>query len=240
MEAVGRLAGGIAHDFNNLLTIILGQGEMLAAESAEDEDGRRSVDVIRDAAERAARLTRQLLSFSRKQIMQPVMLDLNDVVKGMSSLLRRVIGEDIQVSTVLATPLGLVRADPSQIEQIIMNLAINARDAMPRGGRLAIETRAERVDAARESRLPPGEYAMLALSDEGIGIPPEILPHIFEPFFTTKGVGEGTGLGLSVAHGIVQEHGGWIDVESQVGRGTTFSIYLVPAEGRATTVEAAS
>jgi PAS domain S-box-containing protein len=226
MEAVGRLAGGIAHDFNNLLTIILGQCEMLTVASAEDEAGRRNLDVIRDAADRAAGLTRQLLAFSRKQIMQPAVLDLNDVVRGVGSLLRRVIGEDIELSTVLGTSPGRVRADRSQLEQVIMNLAVNARDAMPHGGRLTIETLAERVDHPREPGLPPGEYAVLRLADEGTGISADVRRHIFEPFFTTKGPGKGTGLGLATAYGIVQQHGGHIAVDSAVGRGTTFRVYL--------------
>jgi len=222
MEAVGRLAGGIAHDFNNLMAIVSGQGELLGSiATAGDDRSRESLELIREAARRAVGLTRQLLAISRKQLLQPTVLDLNEVVRDVGSLLRRVLGQEVEVCTTLAPDLGRVLADQSQLEQVILNLGLNAWDAMPQGGRLAIETRNVRVDTGTRS-----EYAMLVLEDSGTGIPPDVVPHIFEPFFTTKGPGEGTGLGLSTVYGIVQQHGGHITVDSVVGRGTTFRVYL--------------
>jgi PAS domain S-box-containing protein len=233
MEAVGRLAGGIAHDFNNLLTVIIGQSELLAVSLAADERRRRPVDVIRRTGERAAALTRQLLAFSRKQVLNPAVLDLNEVVTGITSLLRRVIGEDVELSTVQAPALGKIRADRSQLEQVIMNLAVNARDAMPRGGRLTIETGNAHRDAGvprEESGDADVEYTLLTVTDTGIGMSPEVQAKIFEPFFTTKEPGKGTGLGLATVYGIVRQHGGHIGVETAVGRGTTFRIYLPRVE----------
>ncbi len=203
METVGRLAGGIAHDFNNLLGVMKGYGELLRWRLAGDERLRR----YSEAAERAAGLTRQLLAFSRKQILQPRILDLNDVVGDMEKMLRRLIGEDVQLLTVFDDKLGSVRADPGQIEQVLMNLAINARDAMPRGGRLTIETGNVDLDsgyARLRPGLKPGRYALLAVSDTGHGMDAETQSHICEPFFTTKEAGKGTGLGLATVHGYLE------------------------------------
>jgi hypothetical protein len=229
METVGRLAGGIAHDFNNLLGVMTGYGELLRRRLAGDERLRKYAEDIIKAAERAAGLTRQLLAFSRKQILQPRIIDLNDAVGDMEKMLRRLIGEDIHLITVFDDKLGSVRADPGQIEQVLMNLAINARDAMPRGGRLTIETGNVDLDSSYSQLHPdvePGRYAMMAVSDTGHGMDAEILSHIFEPFFTTKEAGKGTGLGLATAHGIVKQSDGQIFVYSEPGRGTTFKIYL--------------
>jgi PAS domain S-box-containing protein len=229
MEAVGRLAGGIAHDFNNLLTAILGQCDLLQRSLQPDNPAYRKVQEIRKAGERAAALTRQLLAFSRKQMLQPKVLDLNVVVTDVDNLLRRLIGEHIELVMRLAPDLGRVKADPGQIEQVLMNLAVNARDAMPQGGTLTIETSNVLIDEGSQdgrAAVPAGHYVCLAVSDTGTGIPPAIQERIFEPFFTTKEVGQGTGLGLSTVFGIVKQSEGDITVESEVGRGTTFRIYL--------------
>ena len=229
MEAVGRLAGGIAHDFNNLLTVILGYSQILGEGVPAGSRLANSTAQIKSAAERAAGITRQLLAFSRKQLLSPRVINLNDILLGLDSLLRRLIGEDIEVLTVPANDLGSVRADPGQIEQVIMNLALNARDAMPRGGKLTLETSNVNLDAsyARE-HLPveAGRYIMLAVSDSGEGMSEETQSRIFEPFYTTKEVGKGTGLGLSMVYGIVKQSGGYIWVYSEPQRGTTFKIYL--------------
>jgi len=227
MEAVGRLAGGIAHDFNNLLTIIKGYTE-LARRRAETPELKNDVERIEDASERAAALVRQLLAFSRKQVLQPKNLDLNGVVRGLEQLLRRLMGEDIQLQTKLGLGLGTIKADPSQVEQVLMNLVVNARDAMPNGGRLMIETCNTELDqkyASEHVSVKPGAYVMLAVSDSGIGMSPETVAHIFEPFFTTKG-GKGTGLGLATTYGIVKQSGGYIWVYSEPQQGTTFKVYL--------------
>jgi two-component system cell cycle sensor histidine kinase/response regulator CckA len=231
MEAVGRLAGGIAHDFNNLLTIISGFSELLLLELKTEDPNRSSVNAIRDAAQRAASLTRQLLVFSRKQIVEPVQFDLNEVVVNSEKLLRRLIGEDIILTSVLPDNLRSIEADPNQVEQIIMNLVVNARDAMPSGGRITIETK--NVDIAEEQMygyldLKLGRYVQLAVSDTGHGMTEEIKSQIFEPFFTTKEAGKGTGLGLAVVHGIVKHMGGYIHVYSELNMGTSFKI-LLPA-----------
>lgn len=236
MEAIGLLAGGIAHDFNNLLLVINGFAEMIKNEVTQDHPVREMVGKILDAGGRAANLTRQLLAFSRKQVIEPTVFDLNPVVLGMEKMLRRLIGEHIEVETRLAPKLGAIKADQSQIEQIILNLAVNARDAMPNGGRLIIETANIILDelyAAGRLEVQPGEYVMLSVSDTGLGISPEVKSHIFEPFFTTKEVGKGTGLGLATVYGIVQQSGGYIWVYSEEGQGTTFKVYLprVPEEG---------
>jgi PAS domain S-box-containing protein len=229
MEAVGRLAGGIAHDFNNLLTVILGYTQLL---SDGVKPGTREADStvqIRSAAERAAGITRQLLAFSRKQVLSPRVLNLNDVVLSLDSLLRRLIGEDIEVMTVPANDLGSVKADPGQIEQVIMNLALNSRDAMPEGGKLTLETSNVVLDstyANSHQPVEPGPYVMLAVSDTGTGMSEETLTRIFEPFYTTKEVGKGTGLGLSMVYGIVKQSGGYVWVYSEPNQGTTFKIYL--------------
>jgi signal transduction histidine kinase/CheY-like chemotaxis protein len=229
MEAVGRLAGGIAHDFNNLLTIIKGYTE-LARQRAEGLPAlRNDIERIDDASERAAALVRQLLAFSRKQVLQPKNIDLNSIVNGVEQLLRRLMGEDIRIHTKLAADVGTIKADPSQIEQVLMNLLVNARDAMPRGGRLVIETcnaELDQVYAIEHVSVRPGRYVMLAVSDSGMGMSPETAAHIFEPFFTTKGGSRGTGLGLATSYGIVKQSGGYIWVYSEPGHGTTFKVYL--------------
>lgn len=232
MEAVGRLAGGIAHDFNNLLTVILGYATVAQRKLDAADPVGRSIREIQRAAEHAAALTGQLLAFSRKQVTQPRILDLNAEMRGMTEILHRLLGEDIQLSVRTDDEPCLVEADAGQLSQIIMNLAVNARDAMPKGGRLTIETGSvvrEREDAGEGKIRPAGRYCCLTVSDTGPGIAPEIQPHIFEPFFTTKDPGTGTGLGLSTVYGIVVQHNGWIDVQSEPGHGTTFRIYCPAA-----------
>jgi two-component system cell cycle sensor histidine kinase/response regulator CckA len=229
MEAVGRLAGGIAHDFNNLLTIIKGYTE-LARQRVEGQTAlRNDIDRIEDASERAAALVRQLLAFSRKQVLQPKNLDLNGVVRSLEQLLRRLMGEDIRMQMKLAADIGTIKADPSQIEQVLMNLVVNARDAMPHGGKLVVETCNVELDqgyASEHVSVKPGKYVMLAVSDTGVGMNAETVAHIFEPFFTTKGGTRGTGLGLSTSYGIVKQSGGYIWVYSEPEEGTTFKVYL--------------
>jgi two-component system, cell cycle sensor histidine kinase and response regulator CckA len=239
MEAVGRLAGGIAHDFNNLLTVINGYSEILLRHIGEVSPVRKEVEQINQAGERAALLTRQLLAFSRRQVLQLKVLDLNGVVSGMDTMLRRVIGEDIELETILGEGLGSVKADPGQIEQVILNLAVNGRDAMPDGGRLTIETGNAFLDehlSSQHSSAAVGPHVFLAVRDTGIGMSEETQAHLFEPFFTTKEKGKGTGLGLSTAYGIVKQSQGFIHVTSEVGEGTTFTIHLprVDAEVEAT------
>jgi PAS domain S-box-containing protein len=234
MEAVGRLAGGVAHDFNNLLTVISGRAHILLDRLGRDDSLRRDADLIGKTAERAAALTRQLLAFSRQQVLQPKALDVNAVVAGAVSMLERLIGEDIHIVTAPGQGLWHVLADPVQIEQVILNLAVNARDAMPDGGRLTIETANVEVDEAQAARHPeasPGPHVLLSVRDTGLGMDAETLSHIFEPFFTTKEPGKGTGLGLATVYGIVKQSGGHISVESEVGRGTAFRIYLRRAGG---------
>jgi len=229
MEAVGRLAGGVAHDFNNLLTVILGYAQILSDGVPMGSRLADSTGQIKSAAERAAGITRQLLAFSRKQVLSPRVINLNDTMMNLDSLLRRLIGEDIDVLTLPANDLGSVKADPGQIEQIIMNLALNARDAMPHGGKLTLETANTQLDesyATEHQPIAPGNYVMLAVSDTGTGMSPEVQTRIFEPFFTTKEVGKGTGLGLSTVYGIVKQSGGYIWVYSEPERGATFKIYF--------------
>jgi two-component system, cell cycle sensor histidine kinase and response regulator CckA len=229
LEAVGSLAGGIAHDFNNLLTAIIGQTELLRRSPCSPEESATGLGEIRAAADRAAALTRQLLAFSRRQALQPRILNLNDVAESMSSLLKRLLGEDIDLVFHGDPALWPVEVDPGQLEQVIMNLALNARDAMPQGGKLTLETQNVELGpeyAATHVGVRPGPHVMLALSDTGTGISNELLPHIFEPFFTTKGLGKGTGLGLSTVYGIVKQSGGSIWVRSEPGQGSTFKIYL--------------
>lgn len=229
MEAIGQLAGGIAHDFNNLLSVINGYCDLLEQELRGNGTAGRNCDQIKKAGERAAGLTRQLLAFSRQQMLEPKVLDLNAVIVDLEKMLKRIIGEDVEFKTQLASQLGLVKADRGQIEQVVMNLVVNARDAMPNGGRLAVETANIVVDdkfARRHGLREPGRYVRLSLTDNGIGIDPETQTRIFEPFFTTKEIGKGTGLGLSTVYGVVTQSGGHVEVESQLGLGTTFQIYL--------------
>jgi PAS domain S-box-containing protein len=228
MEAVGRLAGGVAHDFNNLLTVILGYSDILL-QRLEPGPLHEAAQEVRRAGERAAGLTRQLLAFSRKQTLVPEVLDLGDVVSGLSTMVERLIGEDVKVSVVVSPGLGRVKADRGQLEQVVMNLAVNARDAMPKGGSLIFELQNVELDdayTATHAELKPGPYVLLAISDSGTGMDAETQKHIFEPFFTTKEAGKGTGLGLSTVYGIVHQSGGAIDVYSEPGRGTTFKVYL--------------
>jgi two-component system, cell cycle sensor histidine kinase and response regulator CckA len=233
MEAVGRLAGGIAHDFNNLLMVIQGYAELLIDRSKPGDAFRRNAEQIQEASQRAASLTRQLLAFSRKQMLAPTVLSIQGVVADMEKILRRLIGEDIELVSVNAPDLWRIKADRSQIEQVILNLAVNARDAMPRGGKLTIETENVEFDNS-QARLPviltPGRYVMLAVTDNGCGMDTETQAHIFEPFFTTKEKGKGTGLGLATVYGIVKQSGGYIWVYSEPGQGTTFKVYLPRVE----------
>jgi signal transduction histidine kinase/CheY-like chemotaxis protein len=240
MEAIGQLAGGVAHDFNNLLTAICGHSEMSLKFLTPADPLHRHLEEIKKSGERAAALTRQLLAFSRKQILQPKIIDLNQIVVDMNKMLQRLIGEDIDLLMGLAADLGKVKADPNQIEQILLNLSINARDAMPKGGRLTIET--SNVHLSEEYShdhvsVRPGQYVMLAVSDNGCGMDAKTQTHIFEPFFTTKEVGKGTGLGLATVYGIVKQSEGTIWLYSEVGRGTAFKIYLPCAEAPMKEVE---
>jgi two-component system cell cycle sensor histidine kinase/response regulator CckA len=243
MQAIGQLAGGVAHDFNNLLTIINGYTDMLLERLEPGDWIRDELIPIREAGERAALLTRQLLLFSRKAVLEPRVIDCNDLIQRTSRMLRRLISEDVTLSTVLAPSLRLVKADPSQLEQVIMNLSLNARDAMPHGGRLTIETTNASFDA-EYCRLHPeyaaGSFVQLVVSDTGLGLTPHVKAHLFEPFFTTKGPGRGTGLGLATVYGIVQESGGFISVESEPGQGTTFNLFLPALEAGAAVATATS
>jgi len=243
MDAVGRLAGGVAHDFNNLLTAIIGSADLLRERLSPNHPERVEVDEIRAAALRAADLTRQLLAFSRRQILAPQVLHLNKVVAGMNKMLRRLIGEDIEFRCVLTPNLGMVRADPGQIEQVIMNLVVNARDAMPRGGTLTIETANVELDEAFATEHVPvarGHHVLLSVRDTGIGMDGRTQARLFEPFFTTKAQGQGTGLGLSTVYGIVKQSGGYIWVFSEPGRGSTFKVYLPQVDSGTEPVAAAT
>jgi signal transduction histidine kinase len=234
MEAIGRLAGGVAHDFNNLLSVILGYSELLTDGLEPGDPLRSDLEAIHEAGVRAAQLTRHLLAYSRQQVLKPSVLSLNDVVNGMEVMLRRLIGEDVELSVLTARDLPSIVADPGQLEQVVMNLALNARDAMPQGGKLTIETAAVALDAelvARGLDGPAGGYSMLAVSDTGTGMDEATQGRIFEPFFSTKALGKGTGLGLATAFGIVKQSGGTILVQSESGKGTSFRAYFPVAEG---------
>jgi two-component system cell cycle sensor histidine kinase/response regulator CckA len=229
MEAVGRLAGGVAHDFNNLLTAISGYSELLLMRLDASNPMRRNVEEISKAGERAASLTRQLLAFSRRQMIQPEIIDLNHIISEMGKMLHRLIGEDIEMRFIPDSALGQIKADPGQMQQVLLNFAVNSRDAMPHGGKLTIETHKFEVDeqfAKEHGDAKPGPYVMLEVSDSGCGMSAEVQSHLFEPFFTTKEVGKGTGLGLSTVYGIVQQSEGFITVLSEPGIGTTFRVYL--------------
>jgi nitrogen-specific signal transduction histidine kinase/CheY-like chemotaxis protein len=229
LEAIGQLAGGIAHDFNNLLTAILGHAAFLKQDPGIGDASREDIDQIEAAASRAAELTRQLLAFGRRQVLEPRPMLLNEVVSDTMRMLGRVVGENIEVKVLPAPDLALTMADPSQVTQILINLVVNARDAMPDGGLLTIETRNVEVDSVTFGQhldAPPGSYVMLGVTDNGVGIAPEHQPRIFEPFFTTKSAGRGTGLGLSTVYGIVAQSGGSISVYSEPGHGSTFCVYF--------------
>jgi PAS domain S-box-containing protein len=233
MESIGRLAGGVAHDFNNHLTVINGYCDMLLRDAAEDDPVREALEEIRTAGERASALTQQLLAFSRKQMTEAKPMRLNDMVAEAERMIRRLIGEDIDVVTKLSPEPAVIMADRGQMNQVLMNLAVNARDAMPRGGRLTIETGSAEVDdlyVALHPEAKAGLYATLSVSDSGVGMSPDTLQRIFEPFFTTKATGRGTGLGLATVYGIVKQRGGWIRVYSEVGKGSHFQLFFPRAE----------
>jgi two-component system cell cycle sensor histidine kinase/response regulator CckA len=233
LEAIGRLAGGVAHDFNNLLTAITGYNDLLRQQLDRADPRRRYADEVAKASDRAAALTHQLLAFSRKQVLSAIVVDLNAVVADSVSLLRRLIGEDVELVTHLDPQLARVKADPGQIQQVIMNLAVNARDAMPEGGTLTLETANVELDEAfAREHVPtiPGAYAMLAVCDTGAGMTADTQAHLFEPFFTTKAAGEGTGLGLATVYGIVKQSGGYIWADSAPGQGSAFRVYLPPVD----------
>jgi len=233
IEAIGRLAGGVAHDFNNVLTAIMGYTDLLLDDFREDDPRRQDLKEIKKAGERAAGLTRQLLAFSRKQVLQPVMLDLNAIVGGVDKLLRRLLGDEIEFHFAPDAALRKVIADPGQVEQVLINLSVNARDAMADGGRLTVRTQNVRVSQEEAQQRPPmipGLYVTLMVADTGHGIEPDVAPHIFEPFFTTKAQGKGTGLGLATVYGIVKQSDGFVFVDSQPGQGAAFTVYLPAAE----------
>jgi len=229
LEAVGRLAAGVAHDFNNILTAIAGHSELLLRRLGADDPRRKNAEQIEKAAYRAAALTRQLLTFSRKQVIEPRVLNLNSVILNVEAMLRRLLGEDIEFRMLLDSAAGHIRADPGQIEQVIMNLGVNARDAMPKGGKLTLTTANTTLDKDQLRNVPDlcaGGYVLIAIADTGTGMSDEVKAHLFEPFFTTKPAGRGTGLGLATCFGIVKQNSGYIHVSSELGRGTTFKVYF--------------
>jgi two-component system cell cycle sensor histidine kinase/response regulator CckA len=239
LEAIGRLAGGLAHDFNNMLTAIIGTSELAMLELHRDHPVRRDLKEIKQTADRAANLTRQLLAFARQQIIAPGILNVNDLLMNLDKMLRRLIGEDIELVMAPASDIGLVKVDAGQIEQVIVNLAVNARDAMPQGGKLILQTENTTIDQKPSSlpaELPPGDYVLLTVRDNGLGMTEEAQSHLFEPFFTTKEVGKGIGLGLATCYGIIKQNGGHIEVKSAVGEGTTFRIYLPRTDEMADTM----
>ena len=240
MESLGRLAGGMAHDFNNLMTAVLGHVSFAAAALPETHESREELDQIREAALRASELTRQLLAFARRQLVAPRVVDVNELVVSLDGMLRRLLGEDVELSTLLESAPLCARIDPSQLEQVLVNLAVNARDAMPAGGRLVLVTADASVREGRHPALPAGRYVRVSVSDTGHGIAPELFEHLFEPFFTTKEAGRGTGLGLATCYGIVHQCGGHIEVESAPGAGTRFDVYLPRVEGPPSGVPAAA
>jgi two-component system cell cycle sensor histidine kinase/response regulator CckA len=240
MEAVGRLAGGIAHDFNNVLSVILSYGELMRAELMPDDPMRDDVDEVIKAGKRAADLTRQLLMFSRQQVLEPKILDLNEVLAGMDKMLRRLLGEGVEMICLPAQRLGKVKVDPSSIEQVIVNLVVNARDAMPAGGRLTVETANAILDAERVREYggsKSGSHVMLSVSDTGIGMDEATQARLFEPFFTTKDKEKGSGLGLSTVFGVTQQSGGFVRVHSEPGLGAQFKVYLPSVEGSASVAQ---
>jgi two-component system, cell cycle sensor histidine kinase and response regulator CckA len=242
-EAIGRLAGGIAHDFNNALGVILGWAQMGYDNVPADSPVRENFQMIRDQAQRSAGLTRQLLAFARRQVLQPRNIKLNDLVLGTMALLKAAIGERVELNFTLAPDLQVTTADPTQIEQVLMNLCLNARDAMPQGGRIVIETQNVEIreDSYRtRSYGQPGRHVLLSVSDTGVGMDAATLDRIFEPFFTTKEMGKGTGLGLATVYGIVRQHGGFVNARSEPGHGTTFRVYLPASTGRPEAVELAA
>src|SRR5437762_13042676 len=233
MEAIGRLAGGVAHDFNNLLAVITGYSDLLLESLASSEPDRRKVEQIKQAANSAASLTRQLLMFSRQQVIQPVILDINQTVGNIEKMLRRLIKEDIEFTVVLDRYLDRVQADPGQIEQIVLNLVVNARDAMPNGGKLRIQTRNVRLEKDSPQAgagVPPGRFILLQVIDTGTGMDQQTQARIFEPFFTTNAVDKGTGLGLATVYGTVKQSNGHIEVQSTLGQGSSYNIYLPAAD----------
>jgi len=233
MEAVGLLAGGVAHQFNNMMTVIQGNAELAQMEVGADHPIYGDLSAIHKAARRAAKLTQQLLALGRRQMLRPKVLDVNELIRDFGATLQDVVGEKIELHLVLGAGVGTVMADPQAVQEVLINLALNATDAMPEGGRLQVETAAVTVDEAYSAIHPEaaaGEYVRLSVSDTGVGMDEATRERLFEPFFTTKGVGEGTGLGLAVVYGIVKQHDGWIEVESKVGVGTEFVVYLARGE----------
>jgi signal transduction histidine kinase/CheY-like chemotaxis protein len=240
MESIGRLAGGVAHDFNNILSVIIGYSDLILHKLPEDSEAREELQIINDSGKKAANLTRQLLAFSRKQVLEMKVINLNAIVKDMSKLLSRMIGEDVTLDLNVSNRTSNVMADPSQIEQVLMNLAVNARDAMPQGGTFSVEISDMELDGdfiQQHEGAKPGSYVHLSISDTGNGMSLEEQERIFEPFYTTKEIGKGTGLGLATIYGIVKQHNGFIYTKSQINKGTTFDIYLPIAYSKSTILE---